>query len=425
MDIKNIVKCLPEQFEELLRTGQVEVDGTIKKKQDGTLYDCGELYLLEWCNSIMAEQLRQYEISHTPLTVKSLEQEYEELIGKGASEYVSAVGYTALLRNGDTIVVTSPNAGDYYINSELVEKDYTYTGDGIELVHVWVFEGQEGQLIHPPSLNDEPTFYVPEINIKNIGQTPTVNSKYYLYANTIKTYNFTLSSTPLAAEKIEYKGVNTITAGIFCSANVKYFESDCTVFNHSSASPLGNKTQLEKAIFPELTSIGAAFDNTHLFMTLCSNKKLEIYFPKLESIANNNNSARVPFKNVYKVELPESVTYIGNYAFSGNAIIILNCNKATTINSNWCCTTPTVNFLISADWQADINIAVAAANHTKDWFVDLFANYLHDFAADSVPDGEAGETFMKEIVIPTAILDSLTEDELALAESKNWIVGGA
>lgn len=40
MNIKKVVRLTNEQYEELLKNGQVEVDGEIKAKEDGTVYVC-------------------------------------------------------------------------------------------------------------------------------------------------------------------------------------------------------------------------------------------------------------------------------------------------------------------------------------------------------------------------------------------------
>ena len=71
---------------------------------------------------------------------------------------------------------------------------------------------------------------------------------------------------------------------------------------------------------------------------------------------------------------------------------------------------------MAKDWQASINIAIAAQNHTKDWFIDLFTNYLHDFS---------GTSTTKELTIPVGIFNELSDEEIDIAENKGWTVGGA
>ena len=78
---------------------------------------------------------------------------------------------------------------------------------------------------------------------------------------------------------------------------------------------------------------------------------------------------------------------------------------------------------MAKDWQASINIAIAAKNHTKDWFIDLFTNYLHKFEPEEIDGGILLDS--RDITIPLAIFNELTDDEIAIAENKGWTVGGA
>ena len=133
----------------------------------------------------------------------------------------------------------------------------------------------------------------------------------------------------------------------------------------------------------------------------------------------------MPFGNVINVVIPLSVTDIVNPITGNNKTITLNCNRAVSISSNWCWNTPSVNFDMCGDWYPSINIAVAAKNRTKDWFIDLFRNKLYDHSI-TTDTGDGGMIVSAgEITIPLAIFNALTDDELAIAENKNWTVGGA
>lgn len=428
MDVKKIVRCLPEQYQELLETGQVEVDGKIKTKEDDVIYDTGYLEFIEWHNKFMQAQYEQVKVNHTPMAMKSLEQEYEELTadeGGKESAYVSAVGFTAVLKVGDTIRTGAPNSGCFYINGERLTHDYTYNGDGYEVVNVWCFEGKPeagNPLIVPPQLNDTPTFNITELDVRNIAQTPVVGDSYKNYALTLKAYNFEISG--LATRKLISNGTETFNQ-TETAATLEEVESDCTVFSNKNTSPLYQKTNLKKAIFPSLVEITQAPAGRYSFLNGCTNKDLFISFPNLCKIAGAEKSElNIPFLGVKAITLPNSVRLVGNKVFYQNSTITLNCNRAT-FASNWCCTSPAENFTMCEDWQADINIAVAAKNHTKDWFIDLFTNKLHDFS-EVYDTGDGGSYFeLREITIPLAIFNSLTEVELAIAEDKNWTVGGA
>lgn len=139
---------------------------------------------------------------------------------------------------------------------------------------------------------------------------------------------------------------------------------------------------------------------------------VEIYTPKLTSVNGSGNNH--PYQGVKNVIIPNSVRVVGTHVCAQNDTITLNCNRAT-INSSWCTSAPKVNFTMCDDWQASINIAVAAKNHTIDWFIDLFTNKLADMTGQDAP----------QINIPLAIFEALSPEQLAIARNKNWTVTGS
>lgn len=443
MDVKKIVRCLPEQFRELLETGQVEVDGKIKTKEDGAIYDTGYLEFIEWHNKFMQAQYEQVKVNHTPMAMKSLEQEYEELttpvVENGvtveeekASAYVSAVGFTAVLKGGDTIRTGAPNSGCFYINGERLTHDYTYNGDGYEVVNVWCFEGKPeagNPLIVPPQLNDTPTFNITELDVRNIAQTPVVGDSYKNYALTLKAYNFEISG--LATRKLVSNGTDAFNQSSVAST-VEEVESDCVVYGTNSV--LTKKNTLKKANFPELIKIDAGYMS---FLNSCTSPDLEIYYPKLQTIQGYKDQS--PFYKVENVIIPSTVKTITSIICSANKTITLNCNKADSISSEWCLITPTVNFDMCGDWYPSINIAVAAARHSIDWFfprydetgklkyaTPLFTHILHNFAKDNedaLSQAQPGEEVILQsgwIKLPAAIYEQMTAEDRELAASIGW-----
>ena len=440
MDVKKIVNLTPGQYEELLRNGQVEVDGVIKKKEDGTLYNTGYLEFIEWHNKIMEAQYKQVEVAHSPVAMKSLEQEYEELTAEDdgkESAYTSAVGFTAILKNGDTIRITAPNGGNFYINGERLTHDYTFTGEGYEVVNVWVFDGRYGNqsgsaldnLIGPPTLNDAPTFAITELDVRCISQTPVVGNGYKNYATVLKTYKFdTLIGSYI--KKLCRNGLTDSTATKL-SGSVQEFESDCTNFIKTESFTLCSN--LKKVFLPELkTTAEVNLSSQRYGFNGCTNADLIIEFPKLVSIGGNINAGAAKtntfFESVKKVVIPQSVKYIGRYTFSNNQEVRLNCVDAS-IDTDWCTTAiPTLSLV--SPWYPSINVAIATKGYTKEWFINCFINVLghHEGEAD---EGDGGLLLeFGEITIPQDMLDALMEDEegqaaLQTAEDKNWIVGGA
>lgn len=408
--VRKIINCTPEQYMTLLKEGQVEIDGVIKTKEDDVLYNTGELSLLEWYNKVMSAELDRYSIPHTPMTAKTLEQEYEDIVASDEQYgFVSAVGYRAMLKSGDTVKV-SGNAGDFFLNGERLTKDYTYSGEGVELVSVWVFETVSQMIIAPPYLNDTPTFSPYEIIVKNKNQTPTINENYYLYAVNIVTDGYRFSVNPLSCKTMVSNGESDFLQ--LLSSALYVLTSDC---NKITGFTLSSRSKLKYLNFPECREIninGAGLSDLK--------SATDWTFGKLGRIVNQGGSS-ILFNNTHTVYIPSTVREVVGRLCSGNTNIRLECNNAVSISSNWCVAAPT-NFSMSKNWNVSVNIAVAAKNWGKDKFIDLFENYLVDLSVM----GDDG-TFLteKEITIPKAIYDILTEEEFAIAENKNWIVGGA
>ena len=401
-EINKIVQLSDLQYEKLLKDRQIEINGEIKIWEPDTLYVTPNNNYQWLFDKFYETAIKPNEVYHTPMNMKSLEQEYEYLTTEDNNlAYVSAIGYTAILKNGDTIKVTEPNKGTFYINGSVVTNDYTYTGDGYEIVNVWVFENNDA-----PKLNDTPTFNISELDVRNIAQTPVVGDQYKNYAMAIKVYNFEISG--LATRKLVSNGTETFNQQKVSSV-IEEVESDCVTFSESNTT-LINKTNLTKIDFPNLTTIKTK-NNTSGFLSGCSS--LVCNFPKLKTIGSVNNSWHSPFSSVKEVILPQGLVYIGKYAVCDNKVLILNCNKAT-FDTNWCYNAPSVNFIMCDDWQASINISVAAKNYTVDWFIDLFTNKLADMTGQDAP----------QINIPLAIFEALSPEQLAIAQNKNWTVTG-
>ena len=412
--VRKIVNCTPEQYLTLLKEGQVEVNGEVKTKEDGTLYNPGELPLLEWYNKVMAEELRRHTLAHTPLTTKTLEQEYDDILASDERYVgVSAVGYRAILQNGDTVKVAG-NSGRFFLNGERLTKDYTYDGEGCEMVSVWVFEGVGDNIVLPPTLNDASTFSPYEINIKNIGQTPTINEAYYLYASKITTYNFTFAVSPKGCAIFATNGTNSFSS--ILPLTVKEIYSDCELFNTRAFNDFGCSKHITKISLPECRTI-------RFYGTMIAELGLidEWIFGKLETIEALNPTVGV-FTKCKLIHIPNTVKTIKGVACYQCTDVRLECNRANYIDTIWCGSVAPTYFSMAKDWRASVNIAVAAKNWAKDRFVDLFTNYLADL---SYKEGDTLIEAERELTIPQAIYDILTDEEFAIAENKGWIIGGA
>lgn len=355
-----------------------------------------------------------YHVNENPIVLKTLEQEYEDILAtNGDYEYVSAVGYRAILKNGDTVkaTVNSGNSGHFFLNGERMTADYTYTGDGCEMVSVWVFETVGSAIVIPPTLNDTPSFTPYEINIKNIAQVPVIATQYYAYSSTIKTYNFVLSSAPSGVKVLIANGQTDFRQKL--SGVEREIYSDCSSLN-SNNTVLRGLSKLVKFSAPNLTNIWGYGDS------LSGLTSIETWdFEKLRSIENSHGSAYLISGKT--MVIPETVKTLKGRIVGSVTTLILKCNDANSIDNIWCGTAPT-NFSMVKDWKSSINIAVAAKNWGKEKFIDLFENYLVDLSVV----GDDGSIYAeREITIPQAIYDVLTDEEFAIAETKGWIVGGA
>lgn len=358
---------------------------------------------------------QHYHVNENPIVLKTLEQEYEDILAtNGDYEYSSAVGYRAILKNGDTIkaTVNSGNGGHFFLNGERMTADYTYTGDDCEMVSVWVFENINDMLVAPISLNDTPSFTPYEVIIKNIGQTPVINTNYYSYVIKLTTDKYILPTAPRACKVFVSNGLYYFNNKI--PFNVKEVYSDCEEYNSADNFSInGVSDYLTKISLPNcriFTNYGTV-SNTF--------KNLEEWeWGKLVTIKNTHLSQAM-FVNCNLVYIPDTVKTIEGEICTNCTTIKLECNKADYIDPKWCYNTPT-NFTMAKDWSATVNIAVAAKKWGKDKFVDLFENYLRDLTVMS----DDGTTWTEQtITIPKAIYDILTEEEFAIARNKGWSVG--
>lgn len=441
MDVKKIVKLEPEQYMKLLNEEPVEVNGVPKTFEEGVLYDTGYLEFIEWYNKIMEAQYKQVAVNHTPMAMKSLEQEYEEIandLSGQESTSTSAVGFTAILKNGDTIRITEPNGGNFYVNGKRLTNNYTFTGEGCEVVNVWVFDGRYGNqssgrptdnLIGPPILNDTPTFAITELVVRWLSQIPVIGDVYKNYATILETHKIdTIMGSHI--KKFRFTGLKDLTVPAL-SNSIREFESDCTNFPKTDA--FLNKSGLKKIVFPELKATAPVTLQSQKYgLAGCTNDDLSIEFPKLTSIGSNEHDK--PSKNntffdgVKNIVLPQSVQYIGRYAFSNNQSVVLNCVNAH-IDPNWCMTAIPALSLVSP-WYPSINVAIATKGYNKDWFINCFTNIL-GYHEGEVDMGDGGMLLdFGEIVIPQESLDELRASEegqaaIQAALDKNWSVEGA
>ena len=103
-EINKIVQLSDLQYEKLLKDRQIEIYGEIQVWEPATLYITPNNNYQWLFNKFYETAIKPNEVYHTPMNMKSLEQEYEYLTTEDNNlVYVSAIGYTAILKNGDFI----------------------------------------------------------------------------------------------------------------------------------------------------------------------------------------------------------------------------------------------------------------------------------------------------------------------------------
>ncbi len=356
---------------------------------------------------------RVYGYNHTAVVRQNLETVHNGIItANPALANSSAVGFTALLNDGDVI----PTQGSrLFINGVEESGDYTFSGenssDGTEFVKVWYFP-LNGTLQLSDSVNlDIVDFKIIKRNDLTSGFT--VDVSYYKYAKYIDIAGIDISSWSVCGRKIKTHFLNSGNGNIL---QCEEYEDDGmtsvdTAQYQKNPIAANSTANVKKLIFPNLTEFKLDTNGWGFFTKNFINA--EIVVPSLEIC--NGTTATVDtassFVNINKIVMPESVTTLGRGSFYNIRNLHLNCKNAS-ITGSWYGGTAPQNFSVCSDWGATINISVAAANWSKEDFIELFTNRLRDM-----------EDVAKELKIPSAIYDELTDEEFEIAENKGWTIG--
>ena len=410
MDVKKIVKLTNEQYETLLKTGQVEVDGVIKTYDENTIYVCpASESWAELNNKIDKTLLKPYRVTHTPIIVENLEAYIEKLYAeKGYTD--SYAGLIGLMKKGDTIHVLE--GCDVYINGSKIDYDYTYTENDTELVTICVF-ATTGNIILTED-NFQMTDYS-ELYINKKGLNITLDSSIIQKVSILIDYGLGLPGQLSYSNIVKFKGDKILSS----STNAYHFQNLKEVEYLGTQIPAGAFTyaeKLEKASFPNVIDItGGVYNVTGTFY-YCDNENLVLKFPKLKSFTARAIHTTVTFEHCNYVELPETLE-ICNYVYllTNTKNIVLNCincvfYKDNISNDN----SPYTEYLKLAEgWNTNINI-----KHFINLSVDNIIENLNNLK-DLTGEGT------KTITIPQIIYNALTEEQKAIATNKNWTLGYA
>ena len=355
---------------------------------------------------------RVYDYSHDATVAKDLEAVYADIIEENPDlAELSAVGFIALLKDGDTVPV---QGNIMFINGTQEVTDYTFSGEnsagGTELVTVWYF-ANSGVLNVSTPVNFAVIDFISKIK-SDISGSLSVHNSYINFADYAEINRCAVSGTIHGIKN--FVTHDAITSSSAVSGIREYTDYGITALQGknsynpfveapSSGSP-PSKSSYFKITYPEAESINYA---TYTF-ALQNLPELELFCPKLKSFSASNNGY---LRGIRKFTFPETVTTISGTVVGDINTVVMNCKDAESISDNWC-TGNIVNFSICGDWGVSINLAVAAANWSKADFVDFFTDGLRNM-----------EDEVREIKIPSEIYDSLTDEEFALAEDEGWTVG--
>lgn len=406
MDIKKVVQLTNEQYEELLKNGQIEVNGEIKTKDDETIYVCpASESWAELNNKIDEAIVRPYKVSHTPIIIEDLETYIENFyIEKGYTD--SYLGLIGVMKKGDVVKVIE--GCDIYINGSKIVSDYTYTGDNLEFVTICMFATTGPIIGTQENLN---IIKLGEIYINQKGLGITLKETAFSEPYSLTNYGATLPTNLSYSNIVKLKSDGTFysTDNSFHCQNLKEAEILGTKI---SLGAFTRASKLEKASFPNVTEIvGGSYNETGPFQQ-CTNEKLILKFPKLTTISGSRVANTPTFEGCSYVELPETLTnctYDG--LFSNTKNIILNCINCVFKYNSIASASPKTEYLRLAEgWNTNINLN-PFTELSVDNMVENFNN-LKDLTEES----------SKTITIPTIIYNALTEEQLLIAISKNWTI---
>ncbi len=366
--------------------------------------------------SLSALANRVYGYTHTAVVTDSLDALYNSIIAENNElAELSAVGFSAMLRSGDTIPV---QGNRMFINGTETQTDYTFSGenseDGTELVQVWCFE-KNNSLI----LSDDIDFSIVLVHIIQKNTEPLLNSSYLNYVVDLNCEFFGSVGIPRGIKHCVIKNTGALFPENFLPSDCESVEIIYTdgISYRRLGTPSANCKKIVIDV-EEISTSGDGFVSKQANAGQYSQLDVELILRNLKSITRNySNEFAACFNNIKNIVIPETVERIG--AGTGKCVICCNndyirleCRDAEYISPNWCANAPRRMFEMVDDWGASINIATSAANWSKADFIDLFQNKLHDMGEDA-----------KEIKIPSAIFDSLTDEEFELAENKGWTIG--
>lgn len=406
MDIKKVVQLTNEQYETLLKNGQIEVNGEIKYKDDSTIYVCPATESWAELNNKIDEALvKPNKVLHNPYSIEELETIITRL-REQYNETDSIVGFRCTMKQGQQLKV-SPTYR-MYLNETLREYDYTCSNDN-EMISIVLFGTGQNMNITEDLIQFKSNIET-YIEVKN--SAINIVEALYKTANLLTMLNIELNSTVYCEE---FRG-NKQTTTAYSSAPTLLPNAKRVKFTgiEIGNALVNNNTLLEEANFDSVTVIYANYNKQPFYNT--SNDKLILNFPNLLEIipgtAYANNSSCI-FAGVKHLIIGEKVKTLAGMLITGTCgTVELYCKDATNnlLNGN-IGTAVTVDYLyLCPEWNCGFSIA-NVSGISKENITEIFTN-LKDLS------NEASKT----LTIRTDLYESLDEETLAIATSKNWTI---
>lgn len=406
MDIKKVVKLTNEQYEELLKNGQVEVNGEIKTKEEDTIYVCpASESWAELNNKIDEALIKPNRVLHNPYSIEELETIIARL-REQYNENDSVVGFRCTMKQGQKLKVSSNYR--MYLNETLRETDYTCANDN-EMISIVLFGTGQNMTITEKLIEIKNNV---ETYIEQKNTSISIEEVLYRTANLLTMLNVTLN-VPVYCEEIRYnKQITSVGSNApTLLPSVKRMKFTGIAIGHTLVN--GN-TLLEEANFDSVTTLYGNYQVQPFFGT--SNEKLVLSFPNLLEIvpgtAYNNNSSCI-FGGVKHLIIGEKVKTLAGMLLTGTCgTVELYCKDATNslLNGN-IGTAVTVDYLyLCPEWNCGFSIA-PVSGISKENITEIFTN-LKDLS------NEASKT----LTIQKALYESLDEATLSIATSKNWTI---
>ena len=406
MDIKKVVQLTNEQYEELFKNGQIEVNGEIKTKDDETIYVCpASESWAELNNKIDEALIKPNKILHNPYSIEELETIIARL-REQYNETDSVVGFRCTMKQGQQLKVNPTYR--MYLNETLREYDYTCSNDD-EMISIVLFGIGQNINITEELIQFKSNIET-YIEVKN--SAISVEEVLYRTALLLTMLNIELK-VPVYCEEIRYnKQITSVGSNApTLLPSVKRMKFTGISIGHTLVN--GN-TLLEEANFDSVTTLNGNYQVQPFFGT--SNEKLVLSFPNLLEIipgaAYNNNSSCI-FGGVKHLIIGEKVKTLAGMLLTGNCgTIELYCKDATNslLNGN-IGTAATVDYLyLCPDWNCGMSIA-PVSGISKENITEIFTN-LKDLTNES----------SKTLTIKKDLYESLDEATLSIATSKNWTI---